>query len=176
LQSILVGVFEDNEIYRRGLLSCLDEDQLISVVPANGNGDVPSSIQVAVVSDELARTARLGVPMIVCHGPNTSGLREIDDVYSLLPRRSLTPDQLVSAVRAAASRLKTFPPEAPAAISVRSRDVLRLMAEGASTREMAEQLGYSQRTIKAAIADALAAMGAHSRAHAAAEAVRRELV
>lgn len=176
MQPIYVGVFEDHEIFRRGLLSCLAEDPLIAVVPTDSNGDLTSDIHVAVVSEQVARTCGLGVPMIVCHGPNSSGLREIDDVYSLLPRRSMTPDQLISAVRAAASRLKTFPPEAPASISVRTRDVLRLMADGAGTREMAEKLGYSQRTIKAAIADALVAMGANSRAHAAAEAVRRELV
>src|SRR2546430_14708588 len=52
---IRVAVFEGDEIFRRGVVSCLDEDPVLEVVHQGaaydeGSIDAPSSFDVAVVS------------------------------------------------------------------------------------------------------------------------------
>ena len=58
----------------------------------------------------------------------------------------------------------------------RRLEVLRLLAEGANTRQIGESLRYSDRTIKTLIQDIERALGAKSRAQAVAEAVRKGLI
>jgi DNA-binding CsgD family transcriptional regulator len=57
------------------------------------------------------------------------------------------------------------------ALSVRQRDVLRLVAEGRTTREIAEALVLSERTVERHIADVYAKIGARNRAEATAYAL-----
>jgi len=54
--------------------------------------------------------------------------------------------------------------------------VLRLLAEGATNKEVAERLFWSEATVKRKVADILAKLGASNRAQATAEAVRRGLI
>ena len=54
----------------------------------------------------------------------------------------------------------------------RENTVLRLVADGLSTREIASQLAYSERTIKTVMQDLTTRLYLRNRAHAVAYAVR----
>jgi DNA-binding NarL/FixJ family response regulator len=67
-------------------------------------------------------------------------------------------------------------PGSATAWSRREVDVLRLLAQGLSTREVARTLAYSERTIKNVIYDLTTRQGLRNRTHAVAVAVRDGVV
>lgn len=177
MHPIVVGLSDEHEVFRRGVQACLEDDPLVEVIYLDGPAGAPAEIDVAVVSDTVARGRPLPGPMIVCHGPDVSGLDNLDNVFAVLPRATVTPAQVLSAVRAAAAGLRIDSrPAGATGLDDRSLDVLRLLAAGADTGEISATLGYSQRTIKSVIAKAQADLGARSRAHAVAEAIRGNLI
>ena len=103
-------------------------------------------------------------------------------IVAVLPRSALTERQLVAAVRAAAAGLCVdiaasgghSPEERP--FPERSTEVLRLLAEGAGTREISGSVGYSERTVKSVIQEIQRELGARSRAQAVAQAIRRGVI
>jgi DNA-binding NarL/FixJ family response regulator len=58
----------------------------------------------------------------------------------------------------------------------RDLEVLRLLAEGRSTAGIADDLAYSESTIKNVIHDIVCQLGARNRAHAVAMAIRAGLI
>jgi DNA-binding NarL/FixJ family response regulator len=115
-----------------------------------------------------------------------------------LCKDTLTPDALVAGVRAAATGAGVMAPEVlgnllrgisrvsrevlePRGLSLsrltsREQEVLRLVAEGHPTREVARRLCYSERTIKNVIHDVVTKLNARTRSQAVAEAVRAGLI
>ncbi|MGH9123899.1 MAG: helix-turn-helix domain-containing protein [Acidimicrobiales bacterium] len=70
-------------------------------------------------------------------------------------------------------------PETPswaAELSPRDVNVLRLLSEGRSTAGIADDLAYSESTIKNIIHDLVSQLGARNRAHAVAMAIRAGLI
>ena len=63
--------------------------------------------------------------------------------------------------------------EAEETLSERQREILRLVADGLSNREIAQQVNLSELTIKSYIEDLLKQLGARNRVHAAVLATRR---
>ena len=66
---IRVAVFEGDEIFRRGVVSCLDEDPVLEVVHQGaaydeGSIDAPSSFDVAVVSAAVLEAALPTCPLV----------------------------------------------------------------------------------------------------------------
>jgi len=61
----------------------------------------------------------------------------------------------------------------PGGLRSRERDVLALLAEGVSTREAVNWLGYSERTIKNVLQDVTTRLCLRNRTQAVAYAVRR---
>jgi DNA-binding NarL/FixJ family response regulator len=61
-------------------------------------------------------------------------------------------------------------------LTSREQRVLRLVAEGHPTREVASRLSYSERTVKNVLHDVVTKLGARSRSHAVAHAVRDGLI
>ena len=110
----------------------------------------------------------------------------------VLRKETLTTDSLAGAVRAAASGtgvvtsellrelLDGFAPDAEkpsgARLTDREQQVLSLIAAGHPTREVAQQLCYSERTVKNVLHDVVTKMGARSRSQAVAHAVREGLI
>jgi DNA-binding NarL/FixJ family response regulator len=112
----------------------------------------------------------------------------------VLGKDTLTPDSLNAAVRAAASGTGVVAPDvlnrllrnlntdaldasaAPARLSEREQQVLGLIADGHPTREVAEQLCYSERTVKNILHDVVTKLNARSRSQAVAFAVREGLI
>ena len=67
-------------------------------------------------------------------------------------------------------------PEAPETLSERETDVLRLLAQGYSNKELAQSLSLSEKTIKTHVSNILGKLGVPSRTQAALYAVRIGLV
>jgi DNA-binding NarL/FixJ family response regulator len=115
-----------------------------------------------------------------------------------LSKDTLTPEALAAGVRAAATGAGVMTPEAlgsllrnvsrvsremlePRGLSfsrltAREQMVLRLVAEGHPTREVADRLSYSERTIKNVVHDVITKLNARTRSQAVAEAVRAGLI
>jgi len=111
----------------------------------------------------------------------------------VLRKDTLTTDSLASAVRAAVDGTGVVTSELlhdlleglsqngdgkPAAsrLTDREQQVLSLIAAGHPTREVAQQLCYSERTVKNVLHDVVTKMGARSRSQAVAHAVREGLI
>ena len=61
-------------------------------------------------------------------------------------------------------------------LAARELDVLRLLANGANTREMARELCYSERTVKTIVHDVLIKLACRTRAQAVALALREGVI
>lgn len=138
--------------------------------------------------------------VLVVARPDEAGLLSAVEagVSGLLRRNEATPEALAAAVRAAASGDGTLPPDLlgrllsavgrlqrqvldPRGLSLstlnkREVEVLRLVADGNDTAEIARALSYSERTIKNIIHDVTMRLGLRNRTHAVAYAVREGLI
>ncbi|GAA3680742.1 DNA-binding NarL/FixJ family response regulator [Lentzea atacamensis] len=119
-------------------------------------------------------------------------------VVAILPRAVVTGDQLVDTVLAAASGNGVMPRDvlgkllkrvemlqrevlAPNGLNIaglepREVDVLRLIAEGWGTDEIAKELRYSERTVKNVIYNVTSRLKLRNRAHAVAYALRAGVI
>jgi DNA-binding NarL/FixJ family response regulator len=117
---------------------------------------------------------------------------------ALLRRSQASTDALIMAVTSAAAGEGTVPPDllgrllaqverlhehvlgprglTLAGLSQREIEVLRLVAEGLSTQEIADSLSYSERTIKNVIHDVTARFHLRNRSHAVAHAMKAGLI
>jgi DNA-binding NarL/FixJ family response regulator len=119
-------------------------------------------------------------------------LAETRPVAAILARSTTTGEGLVNAVRAvhadhAMPRLvdqvkrvgsDRLRPRGPSGIqlSAREHEVLRLLAEGCDTTEIAKRMAYSDRTVKNIIHVLLERLGSRNRAHAVAFATREGII
>jgi len=156
-------------------------------------------VRVDVAGSEAAdaRAGRCDVRLVrsVPHPPNGPGpssdqswSSDGGEVTAVVILRDATPSRVVSCVRAATRGRGSISPELlcqllPAGddtppepsqpqLTEREYDVLRMLADGESTRGIAEQLSYSERTVKNIVHDLLAKLGCRTRAHAVALAAR----
>jgi DNA-binding NarL/FixJ family response regulator len=89
------------------------------------------------------------------------------------------PEQLMAALRSLRAGRTWFDPRHPTGgptLSPREREVIRLVAEGKTNREIAEVLGVGEQTAKTMLARAFAKLGVHRRAEAISEASRLGLL
>jgi DNA-binding NarL/FixJ family response regulator len=111
-----------------------------------------------------------------------------------LRKDTLTPDALAAAVQAAASGTGVVAPDllgnllkgitaegvngrpTLARLTEREQQVLALIAQGHPTREVAQELCYSERTVKNVLHDVVTKLNARSRSQAVAHAVREGLI
>jgi DNA-binding NarL/FixJ family response regulator len=116
----------------------------------------------------------------------------------LLRRVEVTPERLVEAVRAAAAGEGVLAPDllgrlleqvgrlqrdaltprglTPSGLTQREVAVLRLVADGHATDEIAAQLCYSERTVKNVLHDVTSRLNLRNRSHAIAVALREGLI
>jgi DNA-binding CsgD family transcriptional regulator len=182
LTAIRVAVVEEHEIFRRGTVACLTDDPLFDVVFDGPSGPLTREADVAVVSHRIALEEPFGCPLVVCSidAPASLGAYETNAVLAVLPRSSLTAEQLAATVRAAAAGLRVEPRDAPATrrrvFDDRSLEVLRMLSRGADTHQISRSLSYSERTVKALISDIQRQLGARNRTHAVAEGIRHGFI
>jgi len=111
-----------------------------------------------------------------------------------LRKATLTPEALGAAVQAAASGAGVLAPDllgsllrgvgsdgtngrpSLARLTEREQQVLALIAKGHPTREVAQELCYSERTVKNVLHDVVTKLNARSRSQAVAHAVREGLI
>ncbi|KFZ78116.1 LuxR family transcriptional regulator [Amycolatopsis sp. MJM2582] len=148
-----------------------------------------------------AVAAELGKPIVLVtdrieEGGLTAAV--VCKVVAILPRSAMTDSRVADSVRAAASRTVDPPrellgrladqaerlhreplaPDGPAgaALSSREIDVLRLMADGFDTQEIATELAYSERTVKNVIYAVTDRLRLRNRSHAVAYAIREGVI
>jgi DNA-binding NarL/FixJ family response regulator len=119
-------------------------------------------------------------------------------VVGLVRRAEATPDRLINVITAAASGEGSVPPDllgrlldqvgklqrhvlGPRGImftglAPREVDVLRLLADGLDTQEIALKLAYSERTVKNVVHDVTSRLQLKNRSHAVAYALREGLI
>lgn len=112
-------------------------------------------------------------------------------VTGILVRPEVTPQALLQCLRSVTAGNGSFPTavlgrllaaprsaDGPAASGLTGRelDVLRLLSKGDNTRQIAESLSYSEKTVKNIVHDVLVRMGCKNRAQAVAVATRRGLI
>jgi DNA-binding NarL/FixJ family response regulator len=111
------------------------------------------------------------------------------EVSAVLLLRAMTASRLLSCVRALSSSGASISPEllcetlvgpvrsidvgAESRLTARESDVLRLLADGQTTHEIAVGLSYSDRTVKKIVHDILSKLNCRTRAHAIAVAARQ---
>lgn len=179
---IRVAVVDENDIYRRGLVACLESDDALLVVFAARTGPLPPLVDVVFASMKAATgLARDGPPWLICGDPHASGTGVTGCADTVLSRDGLTEEQVLAAARAAASGLRIqmvgpLRPRRDSPFPQRMLEVLRLLADGCGTREISERIGFSERTVKSVVCEAQRRLTARSRSQAVAEAIRRGLI
>lgn len=181
VERIVVAVIEEQEIVRRGLIAALEDDDRLRVDQLLPGDLVGKGVVVAVVSSLAASRTAFPCPILLCTDGADADSAPVADshVVGVLQRRSLTAAQLRASVHAAAAGLQVQADGAngtTAPLDQRAREVLKLLAEGLSTREIAERMNYSERTIKKLIATLEHHFGARSRAQIVASAIRSGLI
>lgn len=178
-----VGIVDDQEIFRRGVASTLAEDPGLEVVFSVAEGELPEPVDALVISSGALAQAPDDCPVVVLLSeaePAPFSAEVGLTIGALVDRATVTAEELVATVRAVAAGLRVDRDETggdPAfLLDTRRREILRLLAEGAHTREISEFLCYSERTIKTLIQDMVRALGARNRAHAVAEGIRQGLI
>ena len=169
---IQVGIVDEHEMFALGLRTCLAGSALVQVSPV-----VDEDVDVVIASPKAAEEQRFPCPVIVC-GELPNRVAPGNEVMAVLGRGSLTAEQLLASIHAAAAGLRVVHADHAAAprLAGRGLEVLALLATGADTKEIAEQLGYSDRTIKSVIRDVQLSLGAKNRVQAVAEGIRQGLI
>jgi DNA-binding NarL/FixJ family response regulator len=146
----------------------------------------------------LRRAVRLadgGVTRLVAtvRDATEQAVREMVDagVCAVLPHGTLTADTLVTTLRSVVAGNVALPGDmlarlllhvtqashlGPAGLSTRERSVLRLLADGMDTRGIAEDLRFSERTVKNVVHDVLTKLNCRTRAQAVAVATREGVI
>jgi DNA-binding NarL/FixJ family response regulator len=189
MELLRVGVLEEDEVFRRGLIAVLlDEDWDCTVLAtdreANGHSaDSAADLDVAVVCAKELGGMRLYCPIVCLADPPLNGAESChssDNVKAVLPHDHLSADELVASIRAAVAGLQVESPSlsrrGDAVLDAREIRVLRLLAEGAETREIAHRLELSERTVKTLVREIQLALGATTRAQAVAEGFRLGII
>ena len=175
-----VAVIEEDDLLRYGLVGCLREDHRLDVSVATPEIIDSMDVDIAIVSSSLAREHRFTCPIIV-YGDiaQTAGMGGDNDIAGALHRNSLTVAQLHATVHAAAAGLRVnSQAEEGGSLAVDRRDIrlIQLIADGCSTREIAQRMSYSERTIKKLITTLEDRLEARSRPQIVAQAIRRGLI
>jgi DNA-binding NarL/FixJ family response regulator len=178
---IRVGVLEEHEIHRAGLVALLVEEPGFEVMAVSPEQPALREFDVAVVSGSAARRSGHSCPIIVCTDDfeTPEGSFAGNNVAGVLHRPSTTASQLRATVHAVAAGLHVEAPHAgerDMRLDPRAVRLLELMADGRSTREIATAMSYSERTIKKLITQVEERLGTRTRAQTVAQAIRHGLI
>ncbi|MCL3994731.1 helix-turn-helix transcriptional regulator [Streptomyces lavenduligriseus] len=136
-------------------------------------------IRIVLVADRISEQQ---MALAVCHGlasflvrPYTSFSQILTAVVETQQGRSIIPPVLMNMLL---DRMRTMQKNAspsgllPVELTQREIDVLRLLADGMDTAEIAAKLSYSERLIKSVIQSVVKRLGLRNRTHAVAYAIR----
>jgi DNA-binding NarL/FixJ family response regulator len=103
-------------------------------------------------------------------GDEDAAAMELEAARAVLARLGAAPDL------ERLERLARPDAAGPAGLTAREREVLRLLAEGEDTRDIAGMLCFSERTVKNIVHDVLMKLNCRNRAHAVAMATRQGVI
>jgi len=209
-----VFVIDPQSIYRRGLMSCLDEMPFVASVngvdapqqawehPALADADlvlVDVGVQDAI--DAIERLSRRDSCRVLATATGWQQAELMIAVGSgalgVMCKKDLSQEGLVAQVHAIISGAGVMPPKMLSALvtcrdgdtgavprrlarvtglTSREQVVLKLIADGRLLREVADELSYSERTVKMVLSAAVGKLGARSRSQAVAHAVREGII
>ena len=202
-ERVAIAVSAFDPISEAGIVSQLRFRQEVHLVASDAA--LVAIVVVERVDDEAVRAIRTvqrngsRAVVVATEVDGTDVLAAIEaGCCGLVRRVEATPDRLVAAVRAAAAGDGTLPPDllgrlmdqvarlqrqtlaprgfAGAALTSREVRVLRLVADGRPTTDIARELSYSERTVKNIIHDVTNRLQLRNRAHAVAYALREGLI
>lgn len=206
MSRINVFVYAPDPISQAGIAAQLRARPEIAVVDEEPDRAEVAVVSVDRIDDAAVRVSRAvqrnGRPRLVL----VVGTVEQNDllhavelgVSGLVRRTEASPERLVETIQVAARGEASLPPDlldrllrqmkhvhdhvlAPAnlhasGLTTREIEVLGLIAEGNDTREIADELRYSERTIKNIVQDVTRRFGLRNRSHAVAYALRHGLI
>lgn len=194
---IRVTIVADLLSHAHALADLLVPDERIEILAAGdrfsaaleGIEDITDVLIVAGLA--LNKLPFTGPPLVMVNDGPVEEKLFAKDVRAWLPS-NVSQAELSAAVTAAAANLhvlttnqmerrrrnSSFPvtEEIPDALTRRELEVLRTLANGSGNKEIADQLGISDNTVKFHIAQIMAKLGAHSRTEAVAIGMKRGLV
>lgn len=202
---ITVLLADDHALVRRGFRRMLEDDASIDVVGEASNGDeaarmaarlnprvvvmdcaMPGVNGLTAMRRILQRTPETAVLMLSMHSEETFVRQALDaGARGYILKNALDLD-LAAAVKAAAAGEMVLDPTLPSrdmlkgerasALTTRELEVLQLICEGLSNREIAVQLDLSANTIAVHRANIMQALGVHKAAELVVYAIQRGLV
>ena len=191
-----IWVDDRNPIYRRGLIKCLENEGYLIAGESARLRPLPELSRSSVLifdldaaGPEVATTLanRCALTIGLVREMPASQVRELlaAGLSVALPLRTLTPANLLACLRTH-GKVKVAQPALNGAavgnggggrhLTRRELDVLSLLADGDTTREIAQRMSYSERTVKNIVHDVRAKLEGRTRAHAVALASRRGLI
>lgn len=198
-----VWIEDPNPIYRRGLSACLEAE---GITVAGESDRLPGAVDPSRAHALVfgASEGRLGEVVHLHQGSPVALVALVRDqhdpalvdaveagVPGILLRDELSPASLVAALRTVATGQSAVPARLLARIlesaaqgrrhgvfdiGAREVSVLRELAAGSDTNEIADQLAYSERMVKRIVHDLLVKMNCRNRAQAVALAVRHGII
>ncbi|KZB88410.1 helix-turn-helix transcriptional regulator [Amycolatopsis regifaucium] len=160
-------------------------DRMTQHTVADLRGDaVTGQVSKVLIASELRENDILSAVecrvVAVLARAQTSGDRLVETIQSVVPGRGLLPTDLLGQLLDGVRRLQrdALVPRGPdsAGLTPREVDVLRLMAEGHDTVEIADKLCYSERTVKNVIYGLTNRLNLRNRPHAVAYAMRAGVI
>ncbi|MEH1128261.1 response regulator transcription factor [Micromonospora sp. CPCC 206061] len=198
-----VWIDDGHAIVRRGMFACLQQAGFVVRGESMGLAPTPvmTGLDVLIFESEpgaLRRAVRLAAGrqtrlVATIRTASEQHIREIVDagVGSVLPHDTITPETLVTSLRAVVAGNVALPGDLlikllahvrqhsqlrPTELNMRERSVLRLLADGMDTRGIAEDLCFSERTVKNVVHDLLTKLNCRTRAQAVALATREGVI
>jgi DNA-binding NarL/FixJ family response regulator len=198
-----VWLDDSHAIVRRGMAACLQqadfvvrgESAVLSPEPVLADLDLLVFEYAAPTLRRAVRLAGGGSTRLVAtvRDVTEQSVREMVDagVCAVLPHGTLTADTLVTTLRSVVAGNVALPGDmlarlllhvtqashlGPAGLNTRERSVLRLLADGMDTRGIAEDLCFSERTVKNVVHDVLTKLNCRTRAQAVAVATREGVI
>lgn len=200
-----VALHTDDPITHAGIATHLAQHRFVVTDGSKGGDDVAVVVADVVdgrVQQLIRRVHRSGVDgvvLVVSHLDDQTLFAAIEaGVSGVLRREEATPQRLAAAINDAKAGHGVMPPDLVgrligqvrhlheqvleprgmhlAGLSEREIDVLRLVADGLSTSEIAKKLAYSDRTIKNIIQGVTTRLQLRNRSHAVAYALRHGLI
>jgi DNA-binding NarL/FixJ family response regulator len=202
-QKIRVMVVEDHVLVRLGLVAAANEEPDIEVVAEVDDGrqvvetfqvnqvDVvvldlrmPGMDGIEIIKALHSKCGNVKILMLSSYGDSDDITRAIQEGATGYVVKGMPLKRLLDGIRAVHAGEIYLPPEVQDRIkeqtnlniSSRELDVLKLIAQGKSNKEIALRLGIVEGTVKAHLARIFAKLGAVDRAHAIAFAIKRGLI
>jgi DNA-binding NarL/FixJ family response regulator len=159
----------------------LVDETVLRILRAIQRGRAPRTVLIAATLDEstVIAAAEAGVSGLLRRSEVTAA-RLLEVVGKVAAGEAAVPPDLLARLLDQVGRLQrqVLSPRGLrfSGLSEREIEVLRLLADGLDTGEIARKLSYSERTIKAVLHDVTTRFQLRSRAHAVAYAVREGLI